>query len=92
MDTLGSLLVWAVFGFVVGWIARMLYPGRQSMGLLTTMLLGIAGSFMGGFISWVVNGARGPFVLQGSGWFMSIVGALLVVWLSMNLSNRRFAN
>jgi uncharacterized membrane protein YeaQ/YmgE (transglycosylase-associated protein family) len=83
MATLGTIISWAVFGLIVGLIARFLYPGRQPMGLLMTMLLGIAGSLLGGFISWGVgfHPEDGPF--RGAGWIMSIVGSVLVVWLGL---------
>ena len=81
--TLATIISWALFGLIVGLIARFLYPGRQPMSLLMTMLLGIAGSLLGGFISWGVgfHPEDGPF--RGAGWFMSIVGAILVVWIGL---------
>jgi uncharacterized membrane protein YeaQ/YmgE (transglycosylase-associated protein family) len=80
VETLGAILVWAVFGLIVGAIARLLYPGKQTMGLLATMLLGIVGSLVGGFLSWIVTGGPGePF--HAAGWIMSIVGAVIVVWI-----------
>ncbi|QDU26028.1 hypothetical protein ETAA8_11000 [Anatilimnocola aggregata] len=88
MATLGSIIVWAIFGLVVGLIARMLYPGRQSMGLMMTMLLGIAGSLVGGFISWGLGFRPEDGAFRGAGWIMSIVGALIVVWLSLYASSR----
>jgi uncharacterized membrane protein YeaQ/YmgE (transglycosylase-associated protein family) len=90
MQTLWTILTWAVFGLVIGAIARFLYPGRQPMNLTMTMILGIVGSFVGGFISWLVfksDPEQGPF--QGSGWIMSIVGALIVVWIAIYAMGRR---
>ena len=88
MNTVGTLISWAVFGLVIGIIARFLYPGRQSMGLLMTMVLGIVGSFVGGLISWAFGYSPelGPF--RGAGWIMSIIGALIVVWGSLHLASR----
>jgi uncharacterized membrane protein YeaQ/YmgE (transglycosylase-associated protein family) len=89
MELLWTILVWAVFGLVVGAIARLLYPGRQPMGLVTTMILGIVGSFLGGLIAWAF-GFRpedGPFA--GAGWIMSILGALIVVWIALYAGGRR---
>lgn len=75
MELIGSVIVWAVFGLVVGAIAGLLYPGRQTMGILMTMALGVAGSLLGGFVGWaIVGNQRGPF--GGAGWIMSIIGAL----------------
>jgi uncharacterized membrane protein YeaQ/YmgE (transglycosylase-associated protein family) len=91
MGTLWSIITWAVFGLVVGAIARFLYPGRQPMSLLMTMVLGIVGSLVGGLISWLFgfDPQDGPF--QGAGWIMSLLGALIVVWLALYASSRRRA-
>lgn len=88
MNTLGAIIVWMMFGLVVGLIARMLYPGRQSMGFFATMFLGIAGSLVGGFISWMFGFDPEDGAFQGSGWIMSIVGAIIVVWISLYASSR----
>ncbi len=45
-----SIIAFIIFGIIVGFIARALMPGRQSMGIIGTCLLGIAGSFLGGVI------------------------------------------
>lgn len=71
-----SIISWILFGLVVGAIARLLYPGRQDLGLLKTMLLGIAGSFVGGAIAYFLVGGS---LMQASGWIGSIVGAVLVL-------------
>jgi uncharacterized membrane protein YeaQ/YmgE (transglycosylase-associated protein family) len=88
MEIMGSIIVWAAFGLIVGALARALYPGRQPLGLFGTMALGIVGSLVGGLISWAVAGGpgRGPF--DGAGWIMSLVGALLVVWGVMALGRQ----
>jgi uncharacterized membrane protein YeaQ/YmgE (transglycosylase-associated protein family) len=79
-----SILVWIVFGLVVGLIARAIFPGRQSMGVITTMLLGIAGSLLGGVIGNMLvgvdpmNGAN-RFDLTGAGFIGSLLGALAIL-------------
>ena len=89
MNLIWSLISWAVFGLVIGAIARLVYPGRQPMSLWMTMVLGIVGSLLGGFTSWSLgfNPADGPF--RGAGWIMSIVGALIVVGMSSYMANRQ---
>ena len=89
MGTLGSIVSWAVFGLVIGLIARFLYPGRQPMSLLATMALGIVGSMLGGFISYLLGNhpEAGPF--RGAGWILSIIGALIVVWIGLYMQSRR---
>jgi uncharacterized membrane protein YeaQ/YmgE (transglycosylase-associated protein family) len=88
METIGTIIAWAVFGLVVGAIARFLYPGRQPMGIMMTMVLGIVGSLLGGFVSWMLgfDPQDGPF--QGAGWIMSIIGALIVVWSGLFMASR----
>ena len=88
MGTLGTIISWAVFGLVIGLIARLLYPGKQPMGFLATMALGIVGSFVGGFISWGFGFEPDLGALRGAGWIMSIVGAILVVWIALFVSSR----
>jgi len=78
MDIWG-ILCWIVFGFIVGGLARFIMPGRQEMGWITTILLGIAGSFAGGTISSFLFGGEG--LIQPAGWIMSILGGLLVLFI-----------
>ena len=71
-----------VVGVIVGAIARLLMPGQDRMGCLMTALLGIAGSFVGGFIGTLIWGGRERYTLRSSGFLMSIVGSmvLLLLW------------
>jgi uncharacterized membrane protein YeaQ/YmgE (transglycosylase-associated protein family) len=75
-----GIIGWCVFGLLVGAIARFVMPGRQNMGLFLTMLLGIIGSFAGGFISSLIFG-KSDSLVNPSGWIMSIVGALIVLFV-----------
>jgi len=88
MGTLSTILSWAVFGLVIGLIARFLYPGRQPMGLMATMALGIVGSLVGGFISWGLGFRPDEGPWRGGGWIMSIIGALVVVWLGLFVASK----
>ena len=88
METLGTIISWAVFGLVIGLIARFLYPGKQPMGFLATMALGIVGSLVGGFISWGFGFRPEEGMFRDGGWIMSIVGALVVVWIALFISSR----
>jgi uncharacterized membrane protein YeaQ/YmgE (transglycosylase-associated protein family) len=88
MGTIGTIVSWAVFGLLVGAIARFLYPGRQPMSILATMALGILGSMLGGAVSYLLGNSpeAGPF--RGAGWILSIVGALVVVWVALFIKSR----
>jgi uncharacterized membrane protein YeaQ/YmgE (transglycosylase-associated protein family) len=92
--TLGTLLSWAVCGVIVGLIARALIPGRQSMSLLMTAVLGIVGAIAGGFLYWAFKGQPGvSFSLSGNawhGWIVSILGAMLALWVFTVLHARKW--
>ena len=78
-----SPLASIAFGLVVGLVARAVMPGRHSMGLLATTLLGMAGSFVGGLVGSIMQGGHGGrmFELRSAGIIGSIIGALLVMVL-----------
>lgn len=75
-----TLIGWIVFGLVVGLIARAIFPGTQSMGLVATTVLGIVGSILGGLFGSLMSGA--PLAASHpAGWIGSILGALVVLVL-----------
>jgi uncharacterized membrane protein YeaQ/YmgE (transglycosylase-associated protein family) len=80
------ILSWIVFGLVIGFIAKLLMPGRDPGGFIVTMLLGIAGALVGGFIGRAM-GLYGPN--QSAGWLMSILGAIILLALYRVLVRRR---
>ena len=84
-----AVLGWIVFGLVIGLIARALMPGAQSMGFIVTVLLGIAGSFVGGWLGTFVSGAGSqPDLSQAAGWIGSIIGALILLFGYRMISQR----
>jgi uncharacterized membrane protein YeaQ/YmgE (transglycosylase-associated protein family) len=83
-----GILLFIVFGFVIGLIARALLPGRQTMGLLMTAVLGMIGSFVGGFIGNLLAG-RPLTELTSAGFFGSLIGALIVLAALSPLMRRR---
>lgn len=91
---IGYILGWILTGLIVGALARLLLPGRQDIGIGLTIVLGIVGAMLGGFISWLLFGptvdARGGYdvAVAWPGWIMSILGAFLVLWGFM-AANRR---
>lgn len=82
-----SFIWWLVIGLIAGALARLIMPGRDAMGLLATMLLGIAGSILGGLVSWALWGAedRG---FRPAGLLLSLVGAILVLWIWRAMKSR----
>ena len=86
---LNTFLMWIVFGAVVGIIARFLVPGRDPMGWVATILLGIIGSFVGGFLAQLLFTGSAVLPPPTAGWIGSIVGAIIVLLLWRYSQGRR---
>lgn len=76
----------AVVGLIVGALAKWLMPGKDPSGLFVTILIGIAGAFLARFIGQAIFGWYGDG--GGPGWIMSIIGALVVLWLFRLVKSR----
>ena len=76
-----SFIWFLVIGLIAGLLARLLMPGKDSMGMLATIVLGIAGSVIGGLISWAIWGQQTTGI-PTSGLILSVIGAfvLLFIW------------
>lgn len=72
---IGYLLVMALSGLVIGALGRLLVPGRQPMGILATILAGVAGSIVGGIIA---KALFGPEYVPGL--LIGAAGAALLIW------------
>jgi uncharacterized membrane protein YeaQ/YmgE (transglycosylase-associated protein family) len=72
-----AVLGWMLFGLIVGVIAKLLMPGRDPGGFIVTVLLGIAGALVAGFLGRAL-GLYGPN--DGAGYIMSILGAVLLLF------------
>jgi uncharacterized membrane protein YeaQ/YmgE (transglycosylase-associated protein family) len=78
----GFIVVLIVIGLIAGLLARLLVPGRDSIGILGTIVLGIVGSFVGGFIWNLVEYHRfAPHRFHPVGIIGSILGAIVVLLL-----------
>jgi uncharacterized membrane protein YeaQ/YmgE (transglycosylase-associated protein family) len=73
MGIIGTIIV----GLIVGAIARFIMPGEQKMGWIMTILLGVAGSFVAGFVGQALGWYQAG---QGAGWIGSVVGALVLLF------------
>lgn len=69
-----------IVGIVVGAIARFIMPGSEGLGLFMTGILGIAGSFVGGFIARLFSKPADGALVHPAGLIMSVVGALIVLY------------
>ena len=81
-----GILAWILFGLVVGVIAKLLMPGRDPGGFIVTILLGIAGALLGGFIGRAM-GFYGPS--ESAGWIISILGAIVLLVLYRMMVRKR---
>lgn len=83
-----SILMFVLFGLIIGFLARAVMPGRQSMGFLATALVGMAGSFIGGFLGNIIAGY--PLLdMHSSGFIGSLIGALVVLAIMSYAGRRR---
>ena len=81
-----SIIVWIVFGLVIGVIAKLVMPGKDPGGFIVTVLLGIAGALIGGFI----GRETGMYTAgEQAGWIMSILGAIILLALYRMMVRRR---
>lgn len=77
-----GLLAFLLLGLVGAVIAKAILPGREDMGFLTTLIVGVIGAFLGG---WLVAAMTGNDPMDGffdlSSWIAAIVGSMLVLWI-----------
>ena len=82
-----ATIVWIVIaGFIVGAIARLLVPGRDPVGFLGTLVIGVGGGFLGFWIGRLIVGARSA---HQNPWLWAIAGAVVLVLLSRLVTYRR---
>ena len=81
-----GILGWILFGLIVGAIAKLLMPGRDPGGIIVTMLLGIAGAVLGGWVGQALGLYRAG---EGAGFFMALIGAVVLLALYRMIVGRR---
>jgi len=87
MGLLLTIIGWVVFGLIAGFIARAIVPGKDDIGILRTIILGIVGSVVGGVVFGLITvGFRG---FQPAGWIGSIVGAVIVLVIYNKVTGRK---
>ena len=85
---LGFIISLIIIGLIAGAVARLVIPGRQNLSIPMTILLGIVGSFVGGFLSSLLFGRGGESFLHPAGIIGSIIGAIIVLLIYTRFSGR----
>ncbi|MCU0686213.1 MAG: GlsB/YeaQ/YmgE family stress response membrane protein [Polyangiaceae bacterium] len=83
-----GLLMFLLFGFVIGLLARAIMPGNQNMGIVMTAVLGAAGSLLGGFVGSLLSGYSVADV-HAAGFIGSLLGALALLFVAGRAFSRR---
>jgi len=81
-----GVIGWMIFGLIVGAIAKLVMPGRDPGGIIVTMLIGIVGALLGGWVGQAIGWYRPG---EGAGFLMSLLGAVLLLWLYRAFVARR---
>ena len=81
-----GILGWIVFGLIIGAVAKLVMPGKDPGGIIVTILLGIVGAVLGGYVGRAM-GMYGPN--ESAGIFMSILGAIVVLFIYRLMVGRR---
>ena len=76
-----GFISWILVGLVAGWLAKMIMPGREPGGFIMTLVIGVVGAVIGGFI-WNMMGSGGPSGFNIGSIFIATIGALvlLAIW------------
>lgn len=81
-----SFIWWLIIGLIAGALARLVMPGKDPMGILATIILGIVGSILGGLVASLIWSAEAGF--QPAGLLLSVLGAIIVLWVYRMIKTR----
>lgn len=81
-----SFIWWLIIGLIAGALARLIMPGRDPMGLIATMVLGIVGSIVGGLLAGLIWRTDTGF--HPAGLFLSLLGAIFALWIWRMIRSR----
>lgn len=83
-----GIVAWIVFGLLAGAVARLIVPGRHNLGCLTTLVVGVAGAFIGGLIGDVILGHKVHFRFDLGPFLLAVVGAVVLLLLLEAIAGR----
>ncbi len=86
---MGAVIGWAIFGLIAGAIAKMIMPGKDPGGIFVTMLLGVAGALVGGYVGRALWGSAGVTGWGLGSFLLAIGGAVLLLWIYRLAVGRR---
>jgi uncharacterized membrane protein YeaQ/YmgE (transglycosylase-associated protein family) len=89
-----TIIAWIVLGAIAGYIAKLLVPGDEGLGVVGTIVLGIIGAFAAGIVTWLITGdpagaAGGGDVVNIPSIIVAVVGAVVVVFLARYVTKGR---
>ena len=85
-----TIISWIIFGLIVGAIAKFLVPGKDGSGWVATIVLGILGSFVGGYLANLLFNGNGNVNAAGpAGWLGSIIGPIVLLLIYRSFVGRR---
>jgi uncharacterized membrane protein YeaQ/YmgE (transglycosylase-associated protein family) len=84
---IGGIILAIIIGFVAGLVARAVVPGKQDLGIVATLVLGLIGSVVGNLLFSLLKGDGFRFDLGG--WWASIIGAILVLVVYVAATGKR---
>ena len=84
-----GILAWIILGLIAGAIAKALMPGRDPGGFIVTALIGIVGAVIGGFLGNMIFGIGGVSGVDIRSILISVVGALVLLWIYRMATRRR---
>jgi uncharacterized membrane protein YeaQ/YmgE (transglycosylase-associated protein family) len=84
---IGGIILAIIIGFIAGLIARAVVPGKQDLGIVATLVLGLIGSVVGNLLFSLLKGDGLRFDLGG--WWASIIGAILVLFVYVAATGKR---
>ena len=84
-----GIISWIVFGLIAGIIAKLIMPGRDPGGCIITMLLGVAGAFVGGFLYRLFSGREVFFQFDLGSMVVAVLGAVVILAIYRLVAGRR---